>query len=77
MAANAISAVIELTIIIQLYQSMQIYAMVAVVVAFAIGMYVTLEHSVGLAVTICFISCISFIIFCLLILLPVKDLHKT
>ncbi|KAH0653062.1 hypothetical protein KY289_030740 [Solanum tuberosum] len=76
MAANAISVVTELTVIIHLYNmaiALQIYAMAAVVVAFATGMYVTLEHSVGLAVTVCFIGCISFIVFCLsMILLPQK-----
>lgn len=52
--------------------------MEAIVVAFATGMYGTLEHSVGLAFTICFISCICFIVFCLsMILLPVKDVYKT
>lgn len=77
MAANAISAVTKLTVIIQIYNmaiALQISAMAAVVVAFATGMYVTLEHSVGLAVTVCSIGCISFIVFCLsMILLPKKS----
>ena len=55
MAANAIPTVNELTVIIQLHNmaiALQIYAMTIVVIAFATGMYVTLEHSVGLVVTV-------------------------
>ncbi|KAM3324873.1 hypothetical protein P3S67_006025 [Capsicum chacoense] len=39
----------------------QLVAMSAVVIAFVAGMYATLAHSVGLAVTVCAIGCISFI----------------
>ncbi|KAJ8542322.1 hypothetical protein K7X08_017188 [Anisodus acutangulus] len=74
MAANAISSVRELIIIIRLYRIstvLQLLAMSAVVIAFATGMYVTLAHSVGLAVAVCVTSCISFVMFCyVLLLLP-------
>ena len=66
MAAHAISVVTELIIIIQLYNmaiALQIYVMAAIVVAFATGMYVTLEHSVAIAVNVYFIGCISLIVF--------------
>ncbi|PHT49219.1 hypothetical protein CQW23_13427 [Capsicum baccatum] len=36
-------------------------AISVVVIAFVTGMYATLAHSVGLAVTVCAIGCISFI----------------
>ncbi|WMV38252.1 hypothetical protein MTR67_031637 [Solanum verrucosum] len=65
MAANSISAVTELTVIIQLYNmaiALQIYAMAAVVVAFATGMYVTLEHSIGLAITVYFIGSMKLVL---------------
>ncbi|MCD7459341.1 hypothetical protein HAX54_040668 [Datura stramonium] len=74
MAANAISAVTDLIIIIQLYRIatiLQLLSMSAVVSAFATGMYVTLAHSPGLAVAACVIACISFVMFCsVMILLP-------
>ncbi|PHT49047.1 hypothetical protein CQW23_13255 [Capsicum baccatum] len=41
-------------------------AMSGVVIAFLTGMYATLAHLVGLAVTVCGISCISFIIWAVL-----------
>ncbi|KAM3236423.1 hypothetical protein P3L10_016460 [Capsicum annuum] len=44
----------------------QLVAMSGVVIAFVTGMYATLAHSVGLAVTVCGISCISFIIWAVL-----------
>ena len=76
MATHAISVVTELTIIIQLYNmaiALQIYVMAAIAVAFETGMYVTLEHSVAIVVNVYLIGCISFIVFCLsMILLPVK-----
>ena len=76
MATHAISVVTELIIIIQLYNmaiALQIYVMAAIAVAFETGMYVTLEHSVCLAVTLYFIGCISFTVFSLsMIILLVK-----
>ncbi|PHU18422.1 hypothetical protein BC332_14117 [Capsicum chinense] len=42
---------------------LQRLAMSAVVIAFVTGMYATLAHSVGLAVTVCVIGCISFPLF--------------
>ncbi|PHT48782.1 hypothetical protein CQW23_12990 [Capsicum baccatum] len=39
----------------------QLMTLPAVVIAFVTGMYATLAHSVGLAVTVCAIGCISFI----------------
>ncbi|KAG5595907.1 hypothetical protein H5410_037139 [Solanum commersonii] len=66
MAANAISAVTKLTVIIQIYNmaiALQISAMAAVVVAFA---------TVCLAVTVCVIDGISFYMVCFMILLPKK-----
>ncbi|KAM3268314.1 hypothetical protein P3S67_031255 [Capsicum chacoense] len=42
---------------------LQRLAMSAVVIAFVTGMYATLAHSVGLAVTFCVIGCISFPLF--------------
>ncbi|PHT48789.1 hypothetical protein CQW23_12997 [Capsicum baccatum] len=41
----------------------QLVAMSAVVNAFVIGMYATLAHLLGLAVTVCAIGCISFIMY--------------
>ncbi|PHT49075.1 hypothetical protein CQW23_13283 [Capsicum baccatum] len=41
----------------------QLMAMSAVVIAFVTGMYATLPHSVSLAVTVCAIGCISFIMY--------------
>ncbi|KAM3357436.1 hypothetical protein P3S68_020366 [Capsicum galapagoense] len=38
-------------------------AMSAVVIAFITGMYATLAHSVGLAVSVCVIGCITFPVF--------------
>ncbi|KAM3345200.1 protein ACCELERATED CELL DEATH 6-like [Capsicum galapagoense] len=42
---------------------LQRLAMSAVVIAFVTGMYATLAHSVGLAVTVCVIGCIYFPLF--------------
>ncbi|WMV31676.1 hypothetical protein MTR67_025061 [Solanum verrucosum] len=63
MAASAIS-VTELPVVMRLYKFatfLQLVAMSAVVIAFVTGMYATLAHSVGLAVTVCIIGCISFV----------------
>ncbi|KAM3199670.1 protein ACCELERATED CELL DEATH 6-like [Capsicum annuum] len=49
----------------------QLVAMSAVVIAFVTGMYATLAHSVGLAVTVCSIGCISFILYVWAVLRPV------
>ncbi|KAM3268538.1 hypothetical protein P3S67_031479 [Capsicum chacoense] len=55
MATNAISSKKEFSLIIRLYMvatMLQLLLMTAVVIAFATGMYVTLTHSVGIAVTV-------------------------
>ncbi|MCD7459338.1 hypothetical protein HAX54_040665 [Datura stramonium] len=65
MGASVISAT-ELTVVDRLYKIatlLQLVAMSAVVIAFITGMYATLAHSVGLAVSICIIGCISFIMY--------------
>ncbi|KAM3268598.1 hypothetical protein P3S67_031539 [Capsicum chacoense] len=49
----------------------QLEAMSAVVIAFVTGLYVTLAHSIGLAVTVCAIGCISFIMYVWAVLRPV------
>ncbi|KAM3345254.1 hypothetical protein P3S68_024963 [Capsicum galapagoense] len=49
----------------------QLVVMSAVVIAFVIGMYATLAHSVGLSVTVCSIGCISFIMYVWAALRPV------
>ncbi|KAF3653410.1 hypothetical protein FXO38_15661 [Capsicum annuum] len=49
----------------------QLVAMSAVVIAFVTGMYATLAHSVGLAVTVCAFGCISFIMYVWAVLRPV------
>ncbi|KAF3633051.1 hypothetical protein FXO38_20334 [Capsicum annuum] len=57
------SATTELKFIIELYNMavrLKFLAMTAVVVAFSTGLYVTLAHSVGLAITVCVINGISF-----------------
>ncbi|KAM3236625.1 hypothetical protein P3L10_016662 [Capsicum annuum] len=38
-------------------------SMLAVVIAFATGMFATLSHSLGLAVTVCFIGCLSILLY--------------
>ncbi|KAF3651850.1 hypothetical protein FXO38_16411 [Capsicum annuum] len=74
MATKSISsATTELIAIIRLYNMailLQLMVMTAVVVAFSTGLYVTLAHSVGLAVTVCVIGAISFYMVCYMILLP-------
>ncbi|KAM3268562.1 hypothetical protein P3S67_031503 [Capsicum chacoense] len=74
MATKSISSArTELKAIIRLYNMairLQLLAMTAVIVAFSTGLYVTLAHSVGLAVTVCVISAISFYMVCYMILLP-------
>ncbi|XP_060212428.1 protein ACCELERATED CELL DEATH 6-like [Lycium barbarum] len=42
---------------------LQLLAMSAVVIAFVTGMYAALAHSIGLAVTVCAIGCISFLLY--------------
>ncbi|XP_060215401.1 protein ACCELERATED CELL DEATH 6-like [Lycium barbarum] len=67
MAASVIS-VTKLSVVMRLYKIaafLQLLAMSAVVIAFLTGMYATLAHSVGLAVTVCVISCTFFIMFLL------------
>ncbi|KAM3236421.1 protein ACCELERATED CELL DEATH 6-like [Capsicum annuum] len=46
---------------------LQLVEMSAVVIAFVTGMYATLAHSLGLAVTVCSIGCIFFPMFYLLL----------
>ncbi|KAF3651844.1 hypothetical protein FXO38_16405 [Capsicum annuum] len=74
MATKSISSArTELKAIIRLYNMailLQLLAMTAVVIAFSTGLYVTLAHSVGLSVTVCVISAISFYMVCYMILLP-------
>ncbi|KAM3345519.1 ankyrin repeat-containing protein ITN1-like [Capsicum galapagoense] len=41
----------------------QCLSMLAVVIAFATGMFATLSHSFGLAVTVCFIGCLSILLY--------------
>ncbi|KAM3268583.1 hypothetical protein P3S67_031524 [Capsicum chacoense] len=67
------SARTELKAIIRLYNMeilLQLLAMTADVVAFSTGLYVTLAHSVSLAITVCVIGAISFYMVCYMILLP-------
>ncbi|XP_059316203.1 protein ACCELERATED CELL DEATH 6-like [Lycium ferocissimum] len=67
MAATLISMK-ELCVVRRLYiiaTFLQLVAMLAAVIAFITGMYATLAHSVGLAVTVCVISCTFFIMFLL------------
>uniref|UniRef100_A0A0V0I9H8 Putative ovule protein n=1 Tax=Solanum chacoense TaxID=4108 RepID=A0A0V0I9H8_SOLCH len=42
---------------------LQLLAICAVVVAFVTGMYATLENSLALAVTVCVIGCVSFLMY--------------
>lgn len=42
---------------------LQLLAMSAVVIAFIIGLYATLAHSLGLAITVCAIGCVSFLLY--------------
>ncbi|XP_059317483.1 protein ACCELERATED CELL DEATH 6-like [Lycium ferocissimum] len=42
---------------------LQLGAMSAVVITFVTGMYAALAHSIGLAVTVCAIGCISFLLY--------------
>uniref|UniRef100_M1DVT3 Ankyrin repeat-containing protein n=1 Tax=Solanum tuberosum TaxID=4113 RepID=M1DVT3_SOLTU len=68
-----VSSVPELQVIVQLYNNttiLQLLLMAAGLVAFATGMYATLAHSVGLAVTICVINDISYYLVYFMILLP-------
>ncbi|XP_049414627.1 protein ACCELERATED CELL DEATH 6-like [Solanum stenotomum] len=68
-----VSSVPELQVIDQLYNNatmLQLLSIAAGLVAFATGMYATLAHSVGLAVTICVINVISYYLVCFMILLP-------
>lgn len=63
----------ELQVIVQLYNNatlLQLLLMSAGVVSLATGMYATLSHSLGLAVTVCVISVISYYLVCYMILLP-------
>ncbi|KAM3236435.1 hypothetical protein P3L10_016472 [Capsicum annuum] len=38
-------------------------SMLAVIIAFTTGMFATLSHSLGFAVTVCFIGCLSILLF--------------
>ncbi|KAM3379403.1 hypothetical protein P3S68_011817 [Capsicum galapagoense] len=65
MAASGITET-ELPVVSRLYRiatHLQLVAMSAAVLAFVTGMYATLAHSVGLAVIVCIIGCISFIMY--------------
>ncbi|XP_070030437.1 protein ACCELERATED CELL DEATH 6-like isoform X1 [Nicotiana sylvestris] len=42
---------------------LQLLAMLAVVIAFVTGMYATLAYSLGLAITVCTIGCLSFLLY--------------
>ncbi|XP_015169025.1 protein ACCELERATED CELL DEATH 6-like [Solanum tuberosum] len=46
---------------------LQLFAMSAVVITFVTGMYATLAHSVGLAITVVVIDCMSFLVYALLL----------
>ncbi|KAF3661119.1 putative gibberellin 2-beta-dioxygenase 1-like [Capsicum annuum] len=73
LATKTISPVYGVKVILRLYNKailLQLLAITAVVVAFSAGLYVTLAHSVGLAVTVCVISGISYYMICYMILLP-------
>ncbi|KAM3268328.1 protein ACCELERATED CELL DEATH 6-like [Capsicum chacoense] len=47
-------------------------SMLAVVIAFATGMFATLSHSLGLAVTVCFIGCLSIVLYFLVVIYSCK-----
>ncbi|KAH0744966.1 hypothetical protein KY290_032959 [Solanum tuberosum] len=68
-AANA-AATTKLKIMCVLFNTamlLQLFAMSAVVIAFVTGMYATLAHSVGLAITVAVIGCMSFLVYALLL----------
>ncbi|KAF3633519.1 hypothetical protein FXO38_25550 [Capsicum annuum] len=46
----------------------QCLSMLAVVIAFAMGMFATLSHSLGLAVTVCSIGCLSILLYFLVVI---------
>ncbi|KAM3268577.1 hypothetical protein P3S67_031518 [Capsicum chacoense] len=46
----------------------QCLSMLAVVIAFATGMFATLSHSLGLAVTVCFIGCLTILLYFLVLI---------
>ncbi|KAM3268325.1 hypothetical protein P3S67_031266 [Capsicum chacoense] len=46
----------------------QFLSMLAVVIAFATGMFATLSHSLGLAVTVCSICCLSILLYFLVVI---------
>ncbi|XP_059288154.1 protein ACCELERATED CELL DEATH 6-like [Lycium ferocissimum] len=48
--------------------TLQLVAISAVVIAFVTGMYATLANSVSLAVTVCVIGCISFLLYFLILI---------
>ncbi|XP_059275199.1 protein ACCELERATED CELL DEATH 6-like [Lycium ferocissimum] len=43
--------------------TLQLFGMAALVIAFITGMYTTLAHSVALAIAVCVIGCISFLVY--------------
>ncbi|KAM3345259.1 hypothetical protein P3S68_024968 [Capsicum galapagoense] len=46
----------------------QCLSMLGVVIAFATGMFATLSHSLGLAVTVCFIGCLTILLYFLVVI---------
>ncbi|KAM3236609.1 protein ACCELERATED CELL DEATH 6 isoform X3 [Capsicum annuum] len=46
----------------------QCLSLFAVVIAFATGMFATLSHSLGLAITVCFIGCLSILLYLLVVI---------
>ncbi|KAM3236676.1 ankyrin repeat-containing protein ITN1-like [Capsicum annuum] len=58
----------HLKIVEKLYDLARIFqclSMLAVLIAFATGMFATLSHSLGLAITVCSIGCLSILLFIL------------
>nr|XP_016497843.1 PREDICTED: protein ACCELERATED CELL DEATH 6-like [Nicotiana tabacum] len=53
---------------------LQLLAMLAVVIAFVTGMYATLAHSLGLAITVCTIGCLSFLLYMFVMYLVGRDI---
>ncbi|KAM3345242.1 protein ACCELERATED CELL DEATH 6-like isoform X1 [Capsicum galapagoense] len=53
----------------------QFFSMLAVVIAFATGMFATLSHSLGLAVTVCFIGCLSILLYFLVLIYMARKIY--
>ncbi|XP_059317489.1 protein ACCELERATED CELL DEATH 6-like [Lycium ferocissimum] len=67
----------ERRVIINIYEvatTLQFLSMSAVVIAFITGLYATLAHSGGLAVTVCVIGCLFFLIYVLVFYLIIREL---